>query len=386
MKTILVIEANSSMALAFQETLQTEGFAVALVSDGNSGVAAVSRLQPDLILLDLQVVDAKSSTLIPTLREAAGGRALPVIALGNHYDRKSVDEAWEAGISNCLYKANCTPVALASAINDALSSEQQAAMLESIEKSSALEMAPALAVRATLRESFLREIPQVLAQMRPQLAALLKADDMTRPAIIQELQARAGTLSTNAGMAELKNLGDLSSALEALLKDLYEKPKKISPSALRTIALAIDFLGMLSQNRIAANADFSLFANILAVDDEPFSRKAVVEALGRTNLKCVAVDSPDAALALLKENRFELAILDIDMPGMNGLDLCKNLRLLPHHKETPVIFVTSLSDFENRAKSTLVGGSDLIGKPFALMELAVKALIYVQKAQLKAPA
>ena len=86
-----------------------------------------------------------------------------------------------------------------------------------------------------------------------------------------------------------------------------------------------------------------------------------------------------AALSVLKENTFDLIFLDAEMPGMTGFELCAELRKLPSNKTTPVIFVTSLTKFEVRAQSSLSGGSDLIAKPFLMMELAVKALTYLLK-------
>jgi DNA-binding response OmpR family regulator len=71
---------------------------------------------------------------------------------------------------------------------------------------------------------------------------------------------------------------------------------------------------------------------------------------------------------------------------MNGFELCTKIRTLKAHKKTPVIFVTSLTDFESRANSTMSGGSDLIAKPFVFMELAVKALIYILRARQAVPA
>jgi len=67
---------------------------------------------------------------------------------------------------------------------------------------------------------------------------------------------------------------------------------------------------------------------------------------------------------------------------MNGFELCTKLRALPAYKKTPVVFVTSLTDFESRANSTISGGNDFIAKPFLFMELAVKALLYVFRSQL----
>ena len=68
-----------------------------------------------------------------------------------------------------------------------------------------------------------------------------------------------------------------------------------------------------------------------------------------------------------------------EMPGTNGFDLCTKLRALPAYKSTPVVFVTSLSDFDSRAKSMMSGGNDFIAKPFLFTELNVKVLTYVLK-------
>ena len=85
---------------------------------------------------------------------------------------------------------------------------------------------------------------------------------------------------------------------------------------------------------------------------------------------------------MLAEQKFDLVFLDVDMPGMNGFELCTKLRTLPAHKKTPVVFVTSLNDFESRANSTMSGGNDFIAKPFLFIELAVKALVYVLRGRL----
>ena len=107
-----------------------------------------------------------------------------------------------------------------------------------------------------------------------------------------------------------------------------------------------------------------------------------MRGLEKAELKSTDVADPIAALELCKQNSFDLIFLDIDMPGMNGFDLCKQIRALPHHAKTPVVFVTGLTDFASRAKSTISGGNDLIGKPFLMMELAVKSLTFLMKARL----
>jgi len=214
------------------------------------------------------------------------------------------------------------------------------------------------------------------------------ADESQRVAQLQELYKRIHSVAANAGIAGVTNIGQMADAVEALLKELYEKPANITPSALRTVASAIDFLGVLFERSVKTAgqpATTDVRANILVVDDEAISRRAVTYALEKAKLQAVGVEDPAVALDTLAERPFDLVFLDVDMPGMNGFELCTKLRSLHRNKTTPVVFVTSLTDFESRANSTISGGNDLIAKPFLFMELAVKALVYILRGRL-APA
>jgi DNA-binding response OmpR family regulator len=73
------------------------------------------------------------------------------------------------------------------------------------------------------------------------------------------------------------------------------------------------------------------------------------------------------------------------MPGLSGFDVCKNLHATAANPDTPVVFVTSLNDFETRARSTLSGGIDFIAKPVLLIELAVKSLTLLLRARVNSP-
>ena len=85
----------------------------------------------------------------------------------------------------------------------------------------------------------------------------------------------------------------MSDAVEALLKELYEKPKNITTSTLRTVAAGIDFLGFLFDRATDPERQEIPSANILVVDDEPISRRAVVFAFGK-KAHLQAIDADDA--------------------------------------------------------------------------------------------
>jgi len=236
-----------------------------------------------------------------------------------------------------------------------------------------------------LRKSFIAGLPGTLATLRALHQALIKSEnEAARGKTLLDLHRRVHALTGNAGVADVAPIARLSDALEALLKELHDKPKHINVSTLRTVALAIDFLGVLFERGISPHTKNMAPPRVLVVDDEAISRRAVVYALEKAKLKSVDLEDSTAAYDQLVENAFDLIVLDIDMPGMNGFELCTKLRALAAHKNTPVVFVTSLSDFESRANSTMSGGNDFIGKPFLFIELAVKALVYVMRGRLQA--
>jgi len=233
--------------------------------------------------------------------------------------------------------------------------------------------------QAELRRDFIQTLPGTLNALRAAVKNLIKADnEMARLSAVQELYRRIHALTGNAGVAGMMLIAQMADATEALLKELYEKPKTINASTMRTVANAVDFLGVLFERGTLPDRQEVPSASILVVDDESISRRAVTYALEKAKLKSVSVEDPNQAFKMITENRFDLIFLDVDMPGMNGFELCSKLRALPSHKNTPVVFVTSLNDFESRANSTISGGNDFIAKPFLFIELAVKALVYVR--------
>jgi PleD family two-component response regulator len=222
--------------------------------------------------------------------------------------------------------------------------------------------------------------------LRGLLRGLAKAEgEEARLKQVHELYRRIHALTSNAAIAGLVHIAQMADALEALLKELYEKPRNVTASTVRTLATSVDFLAFLFEHGTKPEKQEMRLPNILVVDDEAISRRAVTYALDKARLKSVSVEDPNAALQLLSESRFDLVFLDVDMPDMNGFELCTRLRALAGYKTTPVVFVTSLNDFESRANSTMSGGNDFIAKPFLFMELAVKALVYVLRVQLSTP-
>ena len=191
------------------------------------------------------------------------------------------------------------------------------------------------------------------------------------------------TTTSHAAVEGLRNIAQFASALEALIESLRLAPEKLNTSTTATVANSIDFLAELFDKSQTSTVEFTPQSNILVVDDEEVPRRNVVRALSTVKLSAISTDDPEVALKLLSENRFDLVFLDVEMPGLNGFELCAQLRKLPLHTETPVVFVTALTDFQARVRSKLSGGNEFIAKPFLMIELGVKALTHVMRQWLK---
>jgi CheY-like chemotaxis protein len=234
------------------------------------------------------------------------------------------------------------------------------------------------AFRLEIRQEFLKRVPQIQADLRERVGALVRSRSTTEQlSLLQGFNTSISSLVGLAGITGFSRIAHLAGAMEALIKDLQKKPKQMTSSVLRTIAHASDCLNVLFRDINQGAQEIPQSLLILAVDDEPISRRTISVALGKANLRCICIEESKMAMTILGENQFDLVFLDAEMPVMNGFELCAELRKTATNKATPVIFVTSLTNFEVRAQSSLAGANDLIAKPFLMMELAVKALTYL---------
>jgi DNA-binding response OmpR family regulator len=385
---ILIIEDDQLVANIYRNKFALEGFTAETAPDGDIGLELLHSFRPDAILLDLVLPRVTGLEVMRQLRAQKDFEHLPVIVFSNTYLTNMVEEAWKAGATKCLSKAHCTPRQVIDAVRSIL--QPNGAAGNGSEKNAPTPATLAAAgsdadseFQAKLRRDFIAEVPNSLKSLRTALQALIKAENENeRLKQIQELYRRAHSLSSNAGLAGVTRIAAMADALEALLKELQEKPKNINTSTLRTVAAAVDFMGLLLE-RTSTTEPLPPPAEVLVVDDEAISRRAIIYALEKANLKSVSVGDPVTALDLLSQKHFDLVFLDVDMPSMNGFELCTRIRTLPSYARTPVVFVTALNDLENRANSSMSGGNDFITKPFLFIELTVKALVHVMRSRLE---
>lgn len=126
-------------------------------------------------------------------------------------------------------------------------------------------------------------------------------------------------------------------------------------------------------------------ALILVVDDEAVNRRLLQSMLLRRGFRRVACASDgEAALSLINEQLPDCILLDVVMPGINGLDLCRRLRADPRFARTPIIIQTALSSPNDRRAAFAAGASDIVAKPLDPDELEARVRIHTSNALLSA--
>jgi CheY-like chemotaxis protein len=121
----------------------------------------------------------------------------------------------------------------------------------------------------------------------------------------------------------------------------------------------------------------------LAVDDDPISRHAVSMSLKRAFQPPDLAENGEVALRKASSQSYDLIFLDVEMPGMDGFEVCSRIHETELNRHTPVVFVTGHSDFESREKCTASSGGDLIAKPFLSFEITTKALTLILRRRLE---
>jgi two-component system, OmpR family, response regulator ResD len=110
-------------------------------------------------------------------------------------------------------------------------------------------------------------------------------------------------------------------------------------------------------------------ATVLVVDDEPIVREVVVRYLEREGHTTLEADHGDRARELLEEQAPDLVVLDVMLPGMDGLELCRWIR---SRSELPVILLTARGEEADRIVGLDLGADDYVTKPFSPRELVAR--------------
>jgi DNA-binding response OmpR family regulator len=108
---------------------------------------------------------------------------------------------------------------------------------------------------------------------------------------------------------------------------------------------------------------------ILIVDDDPNTLEILRRWLAREGYATVSADNGPACLQALGAEPVDVIVLDVMMPGMDGLEVCERLREHPTWRSIPVVLLTAKDDLETRSRGMLLGVSEYLTKPVNKLEL-----------------
>ncbi len=123
--------------------------------------------------------------------------------------------------------------------------------------------------------------------------------------------------------------------------------------------------------------------NILVVDDTPQTLQLLVAILSGANYTVRPADSGALALASVLAYPPELVLLDVNMPEMSGFEVCRQLKQNPATQAIPVVFLSGLTDLDDRVQGFQLGAVDFVAKPFQRDELLARVSTHLQLARLQ---
>jgi len=109
---------------------------------------------------------------------------------------------------------------------------------------------------------------------------------------------------------------------------------------------------------------------IMVVDDDPDTVSILARHLQREGFTAIEAISGPECLRIVHEHSIDVILLDLMMPGMDGFQVCRALKLDPETAEIPVIMITARDDLDARAEGMRLGVSDFLAKPVFRRQLA----------------
>lgn len=117
--------------------------------------------------------------------------------------------------------------------------------------------------------------------------------------------------------------------------------------------------------------------NILLIEDDKTLNQNISEALKSEHYNVLSVYDGALAERILKKDSFDCIIMDVNLPGKNGFDLCKEFR--NHNRNTPVLMLTAFGELEDKVQGYHCGADDYLTKPFYMRELLLRIQALIRR-------
>ena len=445
MKKILIIEDDRVIAATYKKRFLDAGYIVEWAPDGLEGVKMVTTMKPTVVLLDLLMPRLDGIEVLKFIRSHPEVKHLPVVVFSNSYMTNLVEAAWRAGADQCLMKASTTPAQLFDAVNKAITKaatrvpavapngntttdivnpllrpdapviapapvaarpapvlqpdpprppalaalhvSAPAALVSSgntgIVERSVIQAGADPEFQAQIRQLFISTSGPKLATIRNLATSCLQnIESGPQSNMLSELFRKIHSMVGNAALSGCDAIAHFSSQFEAILQELLQQPDFINISTRRTIGQAVDHLELHFRSALRADAGKSAQSNALILEPVVGIAQGLAQSLTLADLKTETSHDPAEALGLMASGPFDLVVLPVNLAGISGFELASQMKTLPGHAHTPMLFLTSLENFSSHSSPQLLGDNDIVARPYLPIELILKAVAIVQRRHL----
>lgn len=417
MKKVAVIESDQAILGRLQERL-AKSFEVVTAADGQEGYYLISAEKPQAVVLDLSVGGMSPVALVGKIRAQKKFQNLIFVVLADSLPHELADEAITAGAVNAFCKSDpkfveqvfqalwerfkplaerrpATPVPSPALAENHSPSVTSPAPINSFPPPAKTFVSMSALIpqeeaetdheeQQQLRTLFTENFGQKIHSIRQFFLLHMTAKDPASQVVhFERFHKAVASLRAEAAQCELTGLAHLLDPLEGRARQLKTRLETVSLGSRQAIANAIDLLSSMNNQVSDLPSLNHCSLRALVIEDEPVSRKAISLGLQKGKFQVSAVETGDAGLRECELSMFDLILLDVELPGMNGFAVCARIRTMPQYKNTPILFISALDDVGSRASSKVSGGNQFLTKPVDYLELNLTANTLLLKQRLK---
>lgn len=232
---------------------------------------------------------------------------------------------------------------------------------------------------STISQESIADYESRIVSMRTKFKALLSsASHEDRIKEVQGLLLDASKIESISRKMRHGELIMVVRPLVSMLAEIQEKPSALNSDSVRSIALVIDYLFLLTSGEgFERDWKSDRKFEVLVVDDESLSLRATSFALENGEFQVTSSIEPMEGAQLIDAKKWDLILLDVEMPDISGYEMCSRVRNSAIQSGTPVVFVTGNTSAEARKTCIGEGGNDLVSKPFSFPELVLKCWTWI---------
>lgn len=380
--TVLVVDDVPSNLALIREYLSPTQLSVISAEDGEQAILLAKEYTPDLILMDISmpVMDGYEATQLIKADDSL--KHIPVVAVSAVFLRGGSQKLKQEGFQGYL----CKPITRKSLFN----------MVSGFLKHSFSDFPMGKPVK-NIKPKVLKMLPKLVEILEEKCIPAWKLLDqrLSIPAVkrfasaIDRFDNIAGTfflkeyaedLMVHAGDFDIENTKKLLFEFPKLVENFKTAQEQYTPNKEeidrleenQALYVRLENSMEVLDDLFSEDMDEQDTSSILVVDDNPKHIHLIGKTLAGKGYLLEAATSGIQALEWVKSRQFDLILLDVVMPGMNGFDVCKKIKLLPDFKETPVILLTVKTEISDIVKGFHMGVVDYVTKPFNPIELTAR--------------